>query len=81
MSKDDHLELDGIVIAARGNGNFLVRINDSESPPVSCVLSGKIRKNTIRILEGDFVKIKVSPYDMTKGFVTYRAKSNNDQST
>jgi translation initiation factor IF-1 len=78
LSKDDHLELDGIVLAARGNGNFLVRINDSDTE-VNCSLSGKIRKNTIRILEGDHVKIKVSPYDMTRGFVTFRSKSNGEQ--
>lgn len=79
MSKDDHLELDGIVIAARGNGNFLVKVNDSESPPVSCVLSGKIRKNTIRILEGDSVKIQVSTYDLTKGRITFRKRIDSQQ--
>lgn len=78
MSKDDHLELDGIVTAARGNGNFLVTVVDSETK-VNCVLSGKIRKNTIRILEGDFVKIKVSPFDLTRGFITYRSRGNNEQ--
>lgn len=79
MPKDDCLQFDGIVLAARGNGNFLVKIDDSEST-VSCVLSGKIRKNTIRILEGDKVKIEVSPYDMTKGRVVFR-QSLKDSST
>lgn len=75
MPKDDHLQFDGIVLAARGNGNFLVQIDNSESPPISCSLSGKIRKNSIRILEGDKVKIEVSPYDMTRGLISYRSKA------
>ena len=77
MSKDDHLELDGVVVAARGNGNFLVRVNESDTE-VNCSLSGKIRKNTIRILEGDNVKIKVSPYCLNKGFIFFR-QSVKDQ--
>ncbi len=72
MPKDDHLQFDGIVIAARGNGNFLVNIDNSESPPISCYLSGKIRKNSIRILEGDKVKIEVSPFDLSKGLIVFR---------
>ncbi len=78
MSKDDHLELDGIVVAARGNGNFLVKIDESDAK-VSCVLSGKIRKNTIRVLEGDRVKVKVSPYSLEKGFITFRVAREQNQ--
>lgn len=78
MSKDDCLQFDGIVLAARGNGNFLVKLDDSNSDPVSCVLSGKIRKNTIRILEGDRVKIEVSVYDLSKGRIIFR-QSLKDQ--
>jgi translation initiation factor IF-1 len=74
MPKDDHLQFDGTVVAARGNGNFLIRIDETENE-VSCVLSGKIRKNSIRILEGDRVKIEVSVYDMSKGIVTFRSKA------
>lgn len=76
MSKDDHLELDGVVIAARGNGNFLVRVDESDTN-VSCGLSGKIRKNTIRILEGDRVKIEVSVYNLKLGRIYYRAKAES----
>lgn len=72
MAKD-LLEFEGFVLQSRGNGNFLVKIDDSEST-VSCTLSGKIRKNTIRILDGDRVKIEVSPYDLTKGRIVYRMK-------
>lgn len=77
MSKDDHLELDGVVVAARGNGNFLVRVNESDTE-VNCSLSGKIRKNTIRILEGDNVKIKVSPFDLSRGFIYFRAMKDQN---
>ncbi len=75
MPKDDCLQFDGIVLQARGNGNFLVKIDDSDST-VSCVLSGKIRKNTIRILEGDKVKIEVSAYDLSKGRITFRTRAD-----
>lgn len=77
MPKDDCLQFDGLVTAARGNGNFLVRIDESNTE-VSCVLSGKIRKNSIRILEGDKVKIEVSSYDLTRGRICFR-QSLKDQ--
>lgn len=70
MTKDV-LEFEGIVIQSRGNGNFLV---ESEDLTISCVLSGKIRKHAIRILEGDKVKVEVSPYDLSKGRIVYRMK-------
>jgi translation initiation factor IF-1 len=79
LPKDDCLQFEGIVLSARGNGNFLVKIDDSNSDPISCVLSGKIRKNTIRILEGDRVKIEVSPYDLSRGRICYRSKANTEQ--
>lgn len=71
--KVDYLQYEGIVKAARGNGNFLVSIPEANIE-VSCTLSGKIRKNTIRILDGDHVAVDVSAYDMTKGRITYRFK-------
>lgn len=81
MPKDDCLQFDGLVVAARGNGNFLVRIDESETE-VSCVLSGKIRKNSIRILEGDRVKIEVSTYSLEKGRIVFREslKQQNSES-
>ena len=75
MPKEDCLQFDGVVLQARGNGNFLVKIDEGDST-VSCVLSGKIRKNTIRILEGDKVKIEVSPYDLSKGRITFRTRAD-----
>ena len=70
----DKLEFDGIVAAARGNGLFLVELASEEKTSILCTLSGKIRQNNIRILEGDKVKIEVGVYDMTKGRIIYRSK-------
>jgi translation initiation factor IF-1 len=77
MSKEkvDYLQCEGIVKSARGNGNFLVYIPDMNID-VSCCLSGKIKKNTIRIIDGDMVAVDVSAYDMSKGRITYRFKGN-----
>lgn len=69
----DLLEFDGTVLKAQGNGIFLVKL-DTGSAEISCHLSGKIKKNTIRILEGDRVKVSVSPYDLSKGIITFRTK-------
>lgn len=71
MSKDDYMQYEGIVKAARGNGNFLVYVNEIKQD-VSCTLSGKIKKNTIKVLDGDRVSVDVSVYDMTRGRITYR---------
>lgn len=79
MPKDDCLQFDGVVLQARGNGNFLVQVDESETT-VSCVLSGKIRKNSIRILEGDRVKIEVSAYSLKIGRIIFR-QSLKDQNT
>ena len=73
MPKDDYMQYVGFVKAARGNGNFLVTVPDIEKD-ISCTLSGKIRKNTIRILDGDKVSVEVSIYDPSKGRITYRFK-------
>lgn len=67
------MQTNGIVLQARGNGNFLVKIPEREKP-VSCTLSGKIRKNTIKILQDDKVSVDVSVYDPDKGRITYRFK-------
>jgi translation initiation factor IF-1 len=69
----DLLEFEGVVLKAQGNGIFLVRL-DAGNVEISCHLSGKIKKNTIRILEGDRVKVSVSLYDLTKGIITFRTK-------
>jgi len=69
----DKLEFQGVVEKAMGNGNFRVAVKQM-AEPLRCTLSGRIRKNTIRIVEGDNVKIEVSPYDVSKGVIVYRMK-------
>jgi len=72
----DKLEAEGVVSIARGNGKFEV-ITDDTNEKILCTISGKMKKNNIRILEGDKVKIEFSAYDTDnskKGRITYRKK-------
>lgn len=66
------MEFEGIIKAAKGSGNFLVSLESG--PEILCTLSGKIRNNNIRVVEGDLVKIEVSPYDLSRGRIVYRHK-------
>ncbi len=68
----DRIELDAVVVATHGNGMFLVNV--SEGHDVLCTLSGKMKLNAIRVIEGDKVKIEVSPYDLNKGRIIFRIK-------
>jgi translation initiation factor IF-1 len=73
--KEEALEIEGVVVDAL-RGNFRVQIPnpapDGEPLTVLAHLSGKLRKNFIKIVPGDKVRIEVSPYDITKGRITYR---------
>lgn len=66
------IEVEGEVLEALPNTLFRVKI--AEGKVVLCHLSGKMRINYIRILPGDKVKVEMTPYDQTKGRITYRAK-------
>jgi len=68
--KQENIELKGEVTQALGNANFRVTIDNGME--LICTISGKIRKNYIRIMPGDRVKVEVSPYDLTKGRITRR---------
>ena len=73
MSKDDVIEAEGKVVEVLPNANFKVKLsNDRE---ILAYLSGKLRMNYIRVIEGDTVKLEMSPYDLTKGRITWRSKS------
>lgn len=76
MSKDDVLEIDGVVEFA-SNGKFKVRGTSEgmDKLVILCTLSGKIRMNAVKILIGDKVKVEVSAYDLTKGRIIYRYKT------
>lgn len=66
----DAIEMDGEVVEANRD-SFWVKI-DGQDHIVLCKISGKIRKHNIRILEGDQVRVEVSPYDIGRGRITYR---------
>ena len=72
MAKDDVLELDGKVIEAMPNATFKVELENGHV--VVAHLAGKLRMNFIRILPGDKVKLEMSPYDLTRGRITWRSK-------
>ncbi|MDQ1256934.1 MAG: translation initiation factor [Candidatus Hydrogenedentes bacterium] len=72
MEKEEPIELEGSVVECLPNAMFRVKLGNNHV--VLAHISGKMRKNFIRILPGDRVKIEMSPYDLTKGRVTYRYK-------
>lgn len=72
MAKDDVLELEGTVIEALPNAMFQVQLENGHV--VLAHIAGKLRMNFIRILPGDKVTIEMSPYDLTRGRITWRAK-------
>lgn len=71
MAKEEHVELEGTVVEVRAGGNFHVQIDGSDQV-VLAYLSGKIRKNKIRVILGDKVTVAFSPYDGTRGMIKYR---------
>ena len=72
MAKEDVIELDGEVIDTLPNTTFRVKLDNGHV--VMAHISGKMRKNYIRILTGDKVKVEVSPYDLSKGRITFRER-------
>ena len=79
MGKEEKIEIEGTVIEALPGTQFRVLLdNDHE---VLAYLSGKMRRYYIRILLGDRVKLEVSPYDLTRGRITYRQKKPRLQNT
>lgn len=78
--KQQNLVLFGKVTEELGNSMFRVTLDES-GHIVTCTISGKIRKNYIRILTGDKVKIEMSPYDLNKGRIVTRLKNDETTST
>ena len=72
MPKDDHIEMEGIVLETLPNTMFRVQLDNGHT--VTAHISGRMRKNYIRILTGDKVRIEMTPYDLTKGRITFRQK-------
>ncbi|PID34201.1 MAG: translation initiation factor IF-1 [Thiotrichales bacterium] len=72
MAREDYIEMEGTVIDTLPNTTFKVKLdNDHE---VTAHISGRMRKNYIRILTGDRVTVQLTPYDLTKGRISYRSK-------
>lgn len=72
MSRDDVIEVEGKIIEALPNAMFQVELENGHK--VLAHISGKLRMNFIRILPGDRVTLELSPYDLTRGRITWRAK-------
>ena len=72
MAKEENIEFDGEVIDTLPNTTFRVKLENGHV--VTAHISGKMRKNYIRILTGDKVKVEMTPYDLSKGRITFRAR-------
>ena len=70
MAKEEAIQVQGKVVSALANTQFKVRLENGHE--IIAHIAGKIRKNFIRILPGDTVTVSISPYDLTKGRITYR---------
>ena len=73
MSKDDVIETEGVVVDVLPNAMFKVKLSNGHI--ITAHISGKLRQHYNKILLGDSVKLEMSPYDLTKGRITWRSKS------
>ena len=72
MPKEDHIEMNGVVTETLPNTTFRVKLDNGHV--VTAHISGRMRKNYIRILTGDKVTVQLTPYDLSKGRITFRDK-------
>ncbi|AXY41141.1 MAG: translation initiation factor IF-1 [Halomonas sp.] len=72
MAREDHIEMEGVIVDTLPNTTFRVELENGHV--VTAHISGKMRKNYIRILTGDKVKVELTPYDLTKGRIVYRSR-------
>ncbi|MCF0174909.1 MAG: translation initiation factor IF-1 [Bacteroidales bacterium] len=72
MSKQSAIEQEGVIVETLPNAMFKVELNNGHV--ILCTISGKMRMNYIRILPGDKVRVEMSPYDLTKGRISFRYK-------
>ena len=73
MTKEDHIEMLGTVTDTLPNTMFRVKLENGHV--ITAHISGRMRKNYIRILTGDKVKVELTPYDLSKGRITFRDKN------
>jgi translation initiation factor IF-1 len=72
MPKEDNIEMEGVVVETLPNTTFRVKLDNGHI--VLAHISGRMRKNYIRILTGDRVTVQLTPYDLSKGRITYRGR-------
>lgn len=72
MSKEDSIEMEGVIVETLPNTMFRVELENGHV--VTAHISGKMRKNYIRILTGDKVKVEMTPYDLSKARITFRVR-------
>jgi translation initiation factor IF-1 len=72
VAKEEHIEMEGSIVETLPNTLFRVKLDNGHV--VTAHISGKMRKNYIRILTGDRVTVQLTPYDLTKGRITFRAR-------
>lgn len=72
MAREDYIEMEGTVVDTLPNTTFRVELDNGHI--VIAHISGRMRKNYIRILTGDRVTVQLTPYDLTKGRISYRSK-------
>ncbi|RMG05653.1 MAG: translation initiation factor IF-1 [Nitrospirae bacterium] len=72
MPKEDNIEVEGTILEALPNAMFKVKLESGQE--ITAYVSGKMRMHFIKILPGDRVLVEMSPYDLTKGRITYRYK-------
>lgn len=70
MPKEEHIEMQGVVLETLPNTMFRVKLENGHI--ITAHISGRMRKNYIRILTGDTVTVELTPYDLTKGRITFR---------
>ncbi len=72
MAKEEGIEMEGTIVETLPNTLFRVKLDNGHI--ITAHISGKMRKNYIRILTGDRVTVQITPYDLTKGRITFRAR-------
>lgn len=79
MAKEGNIEMEGVVTETLPNTMFRVKLENGHT--IIAHISGRMRKNYIRILTGDQVKVEMTPYDLNKGRITFRGKEQKKEST
>jgi len=72
MAKEEQIEMEGTIVDTLPNTTFRVQLDNGHV--VTAHISGKMRKNYIRLITGDRVTVELTPYDLTKGRITFRAR-------